>query len=138
MRAILTALALLAGMSGALMRWLLAPLLWLLLACPASAQQSFNYQGYCQLQLSVVIQFSGGGVPNPCSTGSIPVGVKFAEICVSTSAIRYSSNGSSITPSATIGIPVPAGTCFPYSGNIYSIAFANVTSGAVIDIEFFQ
>lgn len=116
------------------MRWFLAPLLWLILSYPAVAQQSFNSLGYCQVtSLTTAVALTTAA----CSTGSVPNGAKSIEVCVSTAAIRYTSTGTP-TPTATIGIPVAAGTCFPFTGPIYSITFIRQAAGAILDIEFFQ
>ena len=71
-----------------------------------------------------------------CSSGSVPVSATIAEICVGTQAVRYYDDGT--TPTASVGIHVPAGTCFPYSGPIPSLIFIQEAASAVIDIIFYN
>ena len=100
--------------------------------------QSYNQLGYCQINpLSAVTATTLATTPNPCTTGSIPSGAKYMEICVSAAAVRYISAGS-LTPTAAIGIPVPVGACFAFSGNLYSLNVIAQATGAILDIEYFQ
>lgn len=70
-----------------------------------------------------------------CSTGSILTTAKIAQICVSVSAVRYTSDPA-VTPTATIGMPAATG-CFPYSGPITTVQFIQQAAGSIIDIETF-
>lgn len=120
---------------------LLVTLTLLLLAYPAQAQQSYNWQAYCQITaLSSVVTLTTAN----CSTlitasggTTLPQGAKAAEICVSGASIRYLGAGST-APTASIGIPVTVGTCFPYTGQIYGIQFIQQSSTATLDIELYQ
>ncbi len=71
-----------------------------------------------------------------CATGTILAKATIAQICVSTQGVRYTSSGV-VTPTASVGIPVPASACFQYSGPISTVQFIQQVSGAILDIETF-
>lgn len=64
-----------------------------------------------------------------------PTNAAAAEICVEGAAARYTSDGLT-TPTSTVGIPVPAGTCFQYAAQMTS--FRIIGAGATMDLEFFK
>lgn len=122
---------------------------WLLLvlfsgSAQAQTQRPYNFiaLGYCQMNSPAT---ATGISPTGCTTfksytsDTNPLSkANIAEICVSTQAIRYTSNAGE-TPTSTIGIPVTAGTCFQFSSmSLGNLQFIQQTSGAVVDIEFFQ
>jgi hypothetical protein len=65
---------------------------------------------------------------------TVPIFAAAAEICVETAAARYTTTGT--TPSATVGVPVAAGTCFQFAGPFS--AFQIIGSGATLDVEYFK
>jgi hypothetical protein len=71
-----------------------------------------------------------------CATGTILSNSTIAQICVETQAVRYTSSGV-VTPTASIGMPVSAGTCFQYAGPLTTIQFIQQSAGAVLDVETF-
>jgi|SRR5882672_2629536 len=89
---------------------------------------------YCQITaaLSSAINLTTAN----CSTGTILPLATIAQICASMQGIRYTSSGV-VTPTASIGIPVPAGACFQYSGPLGTLKIIQQTSGAVVDLETF-
>lgn len=115
----------------------LALLLYPTAAWP-QAQGAFQYhpQGYCQItSLSSAVNL----VTASCSTGSVPAQAVIAEICVSVAAIRYRDDGTA--PTTALGIPVGAGTCYPYavsSGGFGALSLIQQTAGAVVDIAFYN
>lgn len=116
----------------------LALLLWPTAAFPqgASGPYQFHPAGYCQItSLGSAVAL----VTASCSTGSVPAQATIAEICVSTAAIGYRDDGTA--PTASIGVPVAASVCFPYSvsaGSFAALQFIQQTSGAVIDVAFYN
>jgi hypothetical protein len=115
---------------------------------PAIAQQSVLVRptpyaapgkpAYCQI---TVLSSATKLITANCSTGSILPNAKIAQICVSTAAVRYTSDPA-VTPTASVGIPVAPQsatlpTCFPYSGPITTIQFIQQAGGAVLDVETF-
>lgn len=112
-------------------------LLWPVAAF-GQAQGPYRYQpmGYCQItNLSSAVSL----VTASCSTGSVPAQGIIAEICVSTAAIRYRDDGTA--PTTSIGIPVGAGICYPYSvaeGGFGALSLIQQTAGAVVDISFYK
>lgn len=123
------------------MRWLLAPILWVLLVCPANTQQSYTYVAYCQItSLATAVKITTAN----CSTlftasgaTTVPSGAKYAEICVTGAPIRYTSDVTN-APTAVIGEPVAAASCFAYSGPIYALQLIQQSATATVDIELFQ
>jgi hypothetical protein len=71
-----------------------------------------------------------------CSTGTILATASIAQICVETQAVRYTSSGV-VVPTASVGMPVAAGTCFQYAGPLSTIQFIQQSSGAILDVETF-
>lgn len=86
--------------------------------------------GYCQLT-----GMSAATLLSSCS-GGIPQKTTIAEICVEAQAIRYRDDGAS--PTASVGIPVPSGTCFNYAGLMSALSFIQQTSGAIVNVSFYQ
>lgn len=122
---------------------LLAAFCGVLWGSPASAQQAVYARptpyaapgkpAYCQI---TSLATAKNLITANCSTGSILTNAKIAQICVSTQSVRYTSDPA-VTPTATIGIPVAAATCFQYSGPITTIQFIQQAASAVLDIETF-
>ena len=106
--------------------WRLALLIWLGLCGNAWAQaQIYIYTplGYQQISsMSAATFLTLPSAPPPSGPA------KIAEICAEAQGVRYRDDGTA--PTASIGIPVAAGTCFQYSGNLvcYPIHSANVGS----------
>ena len=68
-------------------------------------------------------------------TPPTPVGTSYlAEICVEGSSARYTDDGT--TPTSSVGIPVPAATCFAYSGPFTS--FRIIGAGATMDVSYYK
>jgi len=65
---------------------------------------------------------------------TVPAGAVQAEICVETAAARYTDDGT--TPTATVGIPLPSGTCFQYTGPL--TAFKIIGAGATMDVSYYK
>lgn len=108
------------------------------LSLPALAQNaatvSGSYQaiGYCQM---TSLATAKAVATANCTTGSVPANVKVTEICVSTQAVRYRDDGG--TPTASIGIPVPAGNCFQYAGPIAALVIIQQSASASVDLSFY-
>lgn len=109
------------------MRFFLA-LIAALICSPALAQQAtyvYTPLGYQQIT----------AVP----TGTfltVPTGARMVQICVETQAIRYRDDGTA--PTASVGMPVPAATCFTYSGSLPAIQFIQQTGTAVLDALYYR
>lgn len=63
---------------------------------------------------------------------TVPNGARVAQICTDSNAVRYRED---TTPTATVGMPVAANTCFQYSGALTTQSNTNVISPTQI-IEF--
>ena len=73
---------------------------------------------------------------NSATSLTVPAGSYIAEICVEGQAARYKDDGG--TPTTSSGIPVAAGTCFQYAGPLKTFQIIGVTSGATIDVSYYQ
>lgn len=100
-------------------------------------QAPYSYQplGYCQITSLATAKAMATA---SCTTGSVPTQVNnaIAEICVSGAAIRYRDDGTA--PTASLGIPVAAGNCFQYSGNIPALQIIQQSASATIDATFYN
>lgn len=67
---------------------------------------------------------------------TVPTGAIIAEICVETQAIRYRDDGTN--PTATVGMPIPAATCFQYAGPLGAIKIIEQTPSATIDVSYYK
>lgn len=86
--------------------------------------------GYCQLtSMAAATQLS------TCA-GGIPQRTVIAEICVEAQGVRYRDDG--VAPTASVGIPVPAGTCFAYAGTMGTLQFIQQTAGAIVNVSFYK
>jgi hypothetical protein len=115
----------------------LALVLWPTAAWPqAAGPYRFHPLGYCQItSLSSAVAL----VTASCSTGSVATQATIAEVCVSVASIRYRDDGTA--PTTTLGVPVGAGVCFPYSiseGGMSALQMIQQTAGAIVDILFYN
>ena len=65
-----------------------------------------------------------------------PTGASIAEICVETAGIRYRDDGTA--PTALVGLPVAAGTCWAYAGPLSAIQFIAQTGSPTIDVSYYK
>lgn len=70
------------------------------------------------------------------TTLAVPAGATLAEICVEGANVRYRDDGSAA--SASLGIPISAGSCFPYSGPLASLSFAAQSGSPTIDVSYYK
>ena len=66
----------------------------------------------------------------------VPAGTTIAQICVEGAGVRYRDDG--IAPTALLGIPVAAGSCFSYSGIMTQIQFVAQSGAPTIDVSFYK
>lgn len=81
-------------------------------------------------------------ISSSVSTLTVPTGATIAEICNEGGAVRYRDDGTA--PTATVGIPVAAGSatapfCFAYSGPLAAIEFIQQAGGAgPLDVSYYR
>ena len=68
---------------------------------------------------------------------TIPTGARYARLCASTDTVRYTTDGLT-TPTASLGQPLFAGSCLELSGVKVLNNLRVVSTGAVLDVEYFQ
>jgi hypothetical protein len=68
---------------------------------------------------------------------SAPAGARFANVCASSAAVKYTTDGAT-TPTASIGQPLPAGTCISLSGSQVLKNFQAISAAGTLDVEYFQ
>jgi len=124
------------------MRKLLLALPFLLVPSFAHGQATVNIApyfytslGYCQI---TTLTSATTLVTASCATGAVPTlnSKVIAQICVETASVRYRDDGTA--PTAAIGIPAAAGTCFQYTGPLNAIQFIQQASGAILDVGFYK
>jgi len=86
--------------------------------------------GYCQLT-----SISSATPLSSCTNG-IPAGTGFIEVCVETANVRYRDDGTN--PTASVGMPVASGTCFPYAAAIGAIAFIAQSGSPIVNVSFYK
>ena len=67
---------------------------------------------------------------------AVPAGATTAVLEVSGQAVRYRDDGTA--PTATVGMPVPAGQQISYSGNLAAIQFIQQAASATLDVLFYR
>lgn len=70
------------------------------------------------------------------TTLTVPTGATIAQICVETAGVRYRDDGTAAT--ASLGIPVSAGTCFAYSGPLSALSFTAQSGSPTIDVSYYH
>ncbi len=68
---------------------------------------------------------------------TIPTGARYATVCASTATVRYTTDGTT-TPTASVGMPLPAGACMALSGPTVLANFRAFSATGLLDTEFFQ
>lgn len=68
---------------------------------------------------------------------TIPAGARYATVCASTAAARYTTDGAT-TPTPTVGQPLPASSCISLSGPAVLANFRIMSPSGTIDVEYFQ
>jgi hypothetical protein len=68
---------------------------------------------------------------------TIPSGARYANICVSSAAIKYTTDGST-RPTTTVGQPLAAGVCITLSGLEVLQNFRAISPTATLDVEYFR
>jgi len=130
------------------MNWLfkaaIAATMTLIFGCPAIAQ---TYRDSGGTVVPGVVPLPYGYTPlspgqhnlAPTSaTGlTIPTGARFATVCASTTAVRYTTDGAT-APTATVGQPLAAGACVSLSGPLVLANFRAFSATGTLDVEYFQ
>lgn len=86
--------------------------------------------GYCQLT-----SLASATLISTCS-GGIPTGARFAEVCSETVALRYRDDLTS--PTASVGMPITASTCFQYAGPLAAFSVIQQAASGIIDVTFYK
>ena len=66
---------------------------------------------------------------------TVPAGATWCLIAVENAAVRYRDKG---IPTASIGLPLPAGAFLEYDGDLNSIKFINQSSAAKLSIVYYR
>jgi hypothetical protein len=67
---------------------------------------------------------------------TVPTGATIAEVCVDTAPVRYRDDGTA--PTASVGMPAAAGTCFAYSGALAAIQFILASGSPVLNVSYYR
>lgn len=61
---------------------------------------------------------------------SVPANTSLAIICVDTIGVRFRDDG--VAPTAAIGMPIPAGSCWTYAGTVSLLRFFRVSASTSV------
>src|SRR5208283_1635936 len=75
--------------------------------------------------------------PTSSTPLSVPAGARYATVCASTSAAKYTTYGVTV-PTSTVGQPLPAGSCVSLSGSAVLANFRIISASGTLDVEYFQ
>ncbi len=70
------------------------------------------------------------------ATLTVPAASRAAQICAESSIVRYRDDGTA--PTATVGMPIAAGTCIFYSGPLTALQFIEAASPATLDVSYYR
>ncbi len=68
---------------------------------------------------------------------TVPAGARFANVCATTAAVRYTTDGTT-TPTSTVGQPLAAAACVSLSGAQMIANFRALSATGTLDVEYFQ
>ena len=122
--------------------------LGLLLALPAVAVDPIYLQrgspgisgqrvpaGFEQLSLSTGSSTALAAIP-AATTNTPPIAVTLAVICVEGNAVRFRDDATA--PTAAIGMPIPVGGCWNYTGNPAALRFIRQSaSTATLNVNYY-
>lgn len=106
-----------------------------------SSASAYAAQGVSGTQLEAPAQVAPLGYQQITSLSSvatlaIPQGATTAVIVVETSAVRWRDDG--ISPTANVGMLLTAGSTMFYKGNLATISFIQVSTGAVVNVSYYR
>ena len=76
------------------------------------------------------------GPASATSLPNIPAGATYALITPDTQGIRWRDDGTD--PTATVGMPVPAGTTLKYNGNLAAFRFIQTAATSTVNISYYK
>ena len=68
---------------------------------------------------------------------TIPTNANYALVCAETATVRWTWDGTT-TPTSSVGIPIAAGQCTPFSGPKILANLKFFSSSGTIDVEYAQ
>ena len=113
-----------------------------LLASPAMAQTHADIGGTIIPAVAPLYLYKSAGPSQmglavASATGlSAPGGATIAQICVENAGVRYRDDGAA--PTASVGIPAAAGSCFSYSGPLSVIQFIAQSGSPTLDVSYYK
>ncbi len=108
----------------------------------AIAQTHIDRSGTVLTAVAPIYLYVSAGAPQfglsvSTATGlTAPAGATIATICVESASVRFRDDGA--TPTATIGAPVAAGSCFQYSGPLGAIQFVAQSGSPTLDVLYYK
>jgi hypothetical protein len=71
------------------------------------------------------------------STGlTVPAGADLVVLSIEAQGVRYRDDGTA--PTAAIGMLLPSGSVFEYTGNIGALRFIQATAGAIVNAAYYS
>jgi hypothetical protein len=75
--------------------------------------------------------------PTSATGLTVPAGARYATVCASTAAAKYTTDGSTV-PTVIVGQPLAAGSCVSLSGSAVLSNFRVISPSGTLDVEYFQ
>ena len=69
---------------------------------------------------------------------TVPSGATIAVVQADVADVRWRPDGATTAPTASVGMLLPAGAERVFDGGLSSVRFIQVTSGAVINVSYYQ
>jgi hypothetical protein len=127
------------------MKRLLLAVILLLYPCAALAQQPVvsqcatnnptNPWTACPYPFVPLGPSQNGVTPTVATKLAIPNGANYANVCAETATVRWTWDGTT-TPTSSVGSPISAGTCAPFSGPQILANLQFFSSSGTIDVEY--
>ena len=77
-----------------------------------------------------------GVAPTSSTALTVPATARYAVVCAEGSTVRYTTSGT--TPTASVGMPLTAGTCVALSGPTILSSFLAYSSSGTMDVEYYR
>jgi hypothetical protein len=96
-----------------------------------------EYAGEQQLDATDFLGYEQVTLGAASTALTVPAGAVKAVVAVETAAVRYRLDGATTAPTASVGMPVPAGSTVGLVGALAAVRFIRVAAGAVLNVCYF-
>lgn len=75
--------------------------------------------------------------PTSATALTVPAGARLAHVCASSGTVEYTVDGTT-TPTASLGMPLAAGSCVDLEGALVIANFRAFSAAGTLDVEYAQ